>query len=161
MKAAPEGVSLDAIRGLASNCAMDLPAKIAQLMSRRRVSQVELASAAGMQQNSVSRVLNGKQRLYLDQAKRIASYLDVSVEYLADDTLDVPPPPTGPDGLTDDERHVLTIARHLGVREAIDRLLLHRVEPPTPADDPRITGRLLPPPGSPAGPARRGGHGGA
>ena len=144
-------LAVDVMPDAGATCGMDVQAKIARLMDEKRLSQTDLAGAVGMAQTSISRFLAGRQRLYLDQAARMAKVLGVPVDYLADDAIDAPPPPVGPDGLSDDERHVLTIARHLGVREAIDRLLLNRVEPPTPQDDPRLTGRLLPPAGSGGG----------
>jgi transcriptional regulator with XRE-family HTH domain len=102
---------------------MDLPTKLSQLMEARRVSQADVARAAGMAQTAISRVLGGKQRLYLDQAAQIADYLGVSVDYLADDSLDEPP--RGPE-LSEDERVILRMARVLGAEKAIRRL----VDPP-------------------------------
>lgn len=90
------------------------------LMEERRLSQADVARAAGLQQTAVSRILNGKQRLYLDQAKRIADFLGVPVSYLADDDADAP---KSDPGLSEADRTILAMARVLGHEAAMLRLM--------------------------------------
>jgi transcriptional regulator with XRE-family HTH domain len=101
---------------------MELVQKLTRLMEARRLSQADVARAAGMQQTAISRVLSGKQRLYLDQAQRIADFLSVGVDYLADDTQDEPRPLNPESSLTEDERAILRLSRLLDPEQALLRL---------------------------------------
>ena len=130
------------------SCGMELPRKIAVRMEEMRLSQADLARATGIAQNSISRVLSGKQRLYLDQAKRIADFLSLPLDYIADDELDQPRAGVG---LTDQESFLLRVVRELGYEESKARLLgPPRIETPGPqpsGDSPRwIAGPLGPTP---------------
>ncbi len=61
----------------------------------------------------------------LDQAFEIAKALDVDLNWLADDSADMPPPPmgTGVAELTEKDIEVLRIAKLLGHERALNRML--------------------------------------
>lgn len=113
--------------GLVCNCDMKLGEKILAGIAAKRWSQSDLARATGLNPTTVSRAVNGEGKLYLEQARRIAEALGVSLDYLADDSLDAPP--TGPE-LTEQEAYILSTARRLGYDVAERRLLgLFEVKP--------------------------------
>ena len=57
-------------------------ARIKNRMQEQRVTQKELGKALGMSQYQVSRLLNGKPTMTIDQLYVIAEALDTTVEYL-------------------------------------------------------------------------------
>ena len=93
--------------------------KILRRMEERGLTQADLARLTKLHPTAVSRVLRGEQRLYVDQALRVAIALDLPLDYLADDSLESPPPsPT----LTPDEDACLRLVRVLGAQQALQRL---------------------------------------
>jgi transcriptional regulator with XRE-family HTH domain len=67
----------------------------------------------------------------LYQALTIANELGVSVDYLADDSIDEPPAPPAPE-INDDERFVVTLYRDLGLTRAEAARALMRAEREAP-----------------------------
>ena len=65
----------------------------------------------------------------LDQAYELAKAFDVPLDWLADETADMPPPASKEDGLTEDEKLVLRLARVMGSAEALRRLAALDVRP--------------------------------
>lgn len=120
---------------------MTIAERIEELLHTRRRSQAWLGEAAGMTQSSISRVLRGEQRLYLDQASAIAKALDVSLDELASESPTSAVDATRPNSPepSPEEWVVLKVVRRLGLAadEAIERLMRPpgpEIEvPPTPA----------------------------
>ena len=81
-------------------------------------------SSPGFRQVSdseISRILQGKSRPGLDNAFRLAKAVNVTLDYLADDSLDAEPPQPA-DHLTPEERRLLTIAQKIGYSEVLTLL---------------------------------------
>src|SRR5689334_10093409 len=106
---------------------MKLGQKIDRFLDEYRVTQIELARAARVPQPTLSRLrLEGREEnLRIDYALRIARYLGVPLEWLADPETDWPPPQAQEtsDGVGDDERRILDLARQVGMEVARRRLL--------------------------------------
>lgn len=56
--------------------------KINFLRMKKRVTQWDLCQAIGMSESYLSKIENGKTKLNLDYAVKIAGYFNVSVEYI-------------------------------------------------------------------------------
>jgi transcriptional regulator with XRE-family HTH domain len=67
-------------------------------LARRRagLSQVELATRAGISPTTLNRVELGRQKLYADTLVTLAQILDVRVDYLVGLSEDDSPPPRSP-----------------------------------------------------------------
>lgn len=98
---------------------MDFATKLHRLIGKSDLNQSKLARAIGVSPATINEMVNYGKRPYLDQAFPIARKLGVSLEYLADDSLDEPPLP-----LTKEELHIIDAVRSSGVtfREVIDWL---------------------------------------
>jgi transcriptional regulator with XRE-family HTH domain len=92
---------------------MELKDKLQTLMARRGLNGQKLARSSGVSDSEISRILQGKSRPGLDNAFRLARSVGVTLDYLADDTLDVEPP-RPEDHLSPDERKVLALAQKIG-----------------------------------------------
>ncbi len=96
--------------------------KMQRLCALRGVDQAALAARLGRSKSTISRILSGEQEPKLRLAFALARALGVTLDYLADDTLDAVP-----EGqlhqLTPDEFAILKIVRRLGAETAMDRLL--------------------------------------
>lgn len=91
--------------------------KLYQQMVQKGFKQQRLAEASGVSDSEVSRILNGKSRPGLENAFRLARALGVSLDYLADDSLDADPSrPSDP--ISAGEREILELAQALGLRQA-------------------------------------------
>lgn len=107
----------------------------------------------------------GKQDVVAEVFTHLADWLGTTVEFLvagrgpadAGEAASTPAVPAIPEGLEEQERTILALARHMGHKAAIDRLVLCRVEPPGP--EPRQTGEALPPPSAASRNGRAGGDG--
>lgn len=97
---------------------MEFAAKLKKLMARKRFSQEEVAKHINVSQNLVSLWTRGKSIPDMGQAAKLAAFLDVSLDYLADDTQDEPET-----GLSPAEAEILSISRTLGYDLAKARLL--------------------------------------
>lgn len=112
---------------------MKLGPKIDRELRRARLSQQKAAEMTGIQQAHLSRVINGKAGLSLDQGFALARALGVSLDFLADDTMDAPPETSG--ALSESDRVILALAKTWGPELAAVRLQ----NPPPPV-------RSVPPP---------------
>jgi len=102
----------------------DFASKLNHLLSARGLTQADLREAIGrtVSNATVSHWCSGKSLPRLDEAYKVASVLDVPLEFLADDSK-AAPEVQPPDGLTDREREIVSIIRKLGVERAERRLL--------------------------------------
>lgn len=87
-------------------------------------NQQKLARLSGVSDSEVSRILGGKSQPGLENALKLARAVGVSLDYLADDTIEKPPAPRG-EGCPW-EREVVEIARQCGLRESAQLLLAAR-----------------------------------
>jgi transcriptional regulator with XRE-family HTH domain len=114
----PQPTELDTIT------AMRFHEKISRVAAAKRLNQSAIAVLTGIPQTSLSRWMSGKAVPKLGEAFALARALGVSLDYLADDSLDDPPPPAAGPDLTPDEVWILETARALGPDKAKARLLL-------------------------------------
>jgi len=107
---------------------MKLEEKLYKQMILLNLTQQALARKAGVSDSEVSRLLHGQsKRPGLQNVARLAKALEVSLDYLADDSLDEDP--FGPaTALSDAERALLDRARELGIREALMVLDATRIQ---------------------------------
>ncbi|WP_165223940.1 helix-turn-helix domain-containing protein [Aquisphaera insulae] len=97
---------------------MELKQKLKNLMNTRGLNGQKLARLSQVSDSEISRILQGKSRPGLDNALRLAQALEVSLDYLADDTVDAEPP--GPaDSVSPDERKALNLIQKLGSPEIL------------------------------------------
>lgn len=97
---------------------MELKQKLQLLMARRNLNGQRLARLSGVSDSEISRILQGKSRPGLDNAMRLARAVGVSIDYLADDSVDTEP--TAPEeALTADERRILALCEKLGLAESL------------------------------------------
>ena len=95
------------------------------LMGRKNLNGQRLARMSSVSDSEISRILQGKSRPGLDNAFRLAKSVGVSLDFLADDTLDVEPTPPS-DKLSADERKILAIAQKIGCADVLTILELLR-----------------------------------
>jgi transcriptional regulator with XRE-family HTH domain len=100
---------------------MTLSDKIHMLMARNRVNGQKLARQSQVSDSEISRILQGKSRPGLDNAFKLAKALGVSLDFLADDTLDVDPNQAAESRLPDEQK-LLTAAHKIGYREVLTLL---------------------------------------
>jgi transcriptional regulator with XRE-family HTH domain len=102
---------------------MILKDKLQMLMTRHRLNGQKLARQAQVSDSEISRILQGKSRPGLDNAYRLAKAVGVSLDYLADDSLDIDTTTTTTtqpaDKLSTEERKILTIAQRIGCPEVL------------------------------------------
>jgi len=97
---------------------MKLKDKLQMLMTRANLNGQKLAKLSEVSDSEISRILQGKSRPGLDNAYRLAKAVGVSLDYLADDTLDHEPGQPA-NALSTDERKLLTIIQKIGLSEAM------------------------------------------
>jgi transcriptional regulator with XRE-family HTH domain len=97
---------------------MELKDKLQMLMARHALNGQKLARSSQVSDSEISRILQGKSRPGLDNAFRLARSVGVSLDYLADDSLDVEPP-RPEDHLSSEERRVLALAQKIGCSHVI------------------------------------------
>jgi transcriptional regulator with XRE-family HTH domain len=97
---------------------MELKDKLQMLMARAALNGQKLARSSKVSDSEISRILQGKSRPGLDNAFRLARSVGVTLDYLADDSMDVEPPKPE-DHLTADERKILTLAQKVGCSQVI------------------------------------------
>jgi transcriptional regulator with XRE-family HTH domain len=105
----------------ASGRPMILKDKLQMLMARHSLNGQKLARLSQVSDSEISRILKGKSRPGLDNAFRLAKSVGVSLDYLADDSLDTEPAKPG-DVLSPDERKIVAIAQKLGTSEVLTLL---------------------------------------
>ncbi len=92
---------------------MELKDKLQMLMARQALNGQKLARSSQVSDSEISRILQGKSRPGLDNAFRLARSVGVTLDYLADDSLDVEPP-RPEDHLSPEERRILSLAQKIG-----------------------------------------------
>jgi transcriptional regulator with XRE-family HTH domain len=95
-----------------------LQRKIYNQMVRRGLNGQKLAKTSQVSDSEISRILAGKSRPGLENAFRLARALGVSLDYLADDSLENDPAQP-PDPLSGDERKILDLAHSIGCDHAV------------------------------------------
>jgi transcriptional regulator with XRE-family HTH domain len=97
---------------------MELKDKLQMLMARHNLNGQKLARLSRVSDSEISRILQGKSRPGLDNAHRLAKAVGVSLDFLADDSLDAEPPRPG-DNLSTDERKVLALSQKIGSAQVV------------------------------------------
>ena len=97
---------------------MTLKDKLQTLMARRGLNGQKLARLSQVSDSEISRILQGKSRPGLDNAFRLAKSLSVTLDYLADDSLDVEPPQPA-DILAPEERKLLAVVQKIGCSDVL------------------------------------------
>lgn len=94
--------------------------KLKALMKQHRYSQTDVAKSVDVSQSLVSLWTKGKSLPSLDDAAKLAKFLGVGLDYLADDTQDDPAPPE----FAEWERGIVELMRMMGLdrKEATRRL---------------------------------------
>jgi transcriptional regulator with XRE-family HTH domain len=93
--------------------ASPLQKKLLAQMVRRGLNGQKLAKISKVSDSEISRILAGKSRPGLENAFRLAKAVGVSLDYLADDTLESDPAKAA-DPLSSEEREVLDLAHAIG-----------------------------------------------
>jgi transcriptional regulator with XRE-family HTH domain len=104
---------------------MILKEKLQMLMSRNSLNGQKLARLSCVSDSEISRILQGKSRPGLDNAFRLAKAVGVSLDYLADDTLDADPK-EAQDSNAPEEQKILAASRKLGYLEVLTLLEIIR-----------------------------------
>jgi transcriptional regulator with XRE-family HTH domain len=97
---------------------MILKDKLQLLMARQGLNGQKLARSSQVSDSEISRILQGKSRPGLDNAFRIARSVGVTLDYLADDNLDVEPVQPA-DNLSPEERRILAVVQKIGYGEVL------------------------------------------
>lgn len=97
---------------------MVLKDKLQALMARQALNGQKLARLSQVSDSEISRILQGKSRPGLDNAFRIAQAVGVTLDFLADESLETEPPKPG-DNLAVEERRILGISQKLGYSEVL------------------------------------------
>jgi transcriptional regulator with XRE-family HTH domain len=96
--------------------------KLQRLCALRGLDQAALAKDLGLSKSSISRILSGTQEPKLRIAYELARRLNVTVDYLMDESADI-----GPNDrlmmLSEDEATILKIVRRLGNEASFHRLI--------------------------------------
>src|SRR5262245_47115152 len=153
--------------------------KLRKQMLLKGLNQQKLARLSGVSDSEVSRILGGKSQPGLENAFKLARAVGVSLDYLADDSLESDPSQST--ALPPEEKEVMELVRDFGPRRArrlletsselgyevaIRRLLGAEGKPIIELPDhPRTPASALAPPPNPAAtaavPAGAGANGGA
>jgi transcriptional regulator with XRE-family HTH domain len=105
---------------------MKLEEKLSTHMARRGLNGQKLARSSKVSDSEISRILAGKSRPGLENAFRLARAVGVSLDYLADDALEVDPL-EHKDPLSADERELLDLGHGLGPARAARILDIVRI----------------------------------
>jgi transcriptional regulator with XRE-family HTH domain len=97
---------------------MKLKDKLQILMTRCSLNGQKLARLSQVSDSEISRILQGKSRPGLDNAFRLARAVNVSLDYLADDSLDVDACQPA-DLLSVEERKILNLVQKIGAPEVL------------------------------------------
>jgi transcriptional regulator with XRE-family HTH domain len=97
---------------------MTLQQKLLSEMVRRGLNGQKLAKISQVSDSEISRILAGKSRPGLENAFRLARAVGVSLDYLADDSLETDPARSG-DPLSTEEREMLDLAHGIGCARAL------------------------------------------
>src|SRR3954447_15899927 len=105
---------------------MTLEEKLHSRMVRLGLNGQKLARKSEVSDSEISRILAGKSRPGLENAFRLARALGVSLDYLADDSLETDPHHKA-DPLTTEEREVLDLGHGIGPARAARILDIVRI----------------------------------
>src|SRR3954470_8598950 len=105
---------------------MTLEEKIQNRMARLGLNGQKLARKSEVSDSEISRILAGKSRPGLENAFRLARAVKVSLDYLADDSLESDPLEDA-DPLTAEERQLLDLAHGIGSSRAAQVLEVVRI----------------------------------
>src|SRR5436305_9366754 len=105
---------------------MKLEEKLQTRMVRLGLNGQRLARDSKVSDSEISRILAGKSRPGLENAFKLARALGVSLDYLADDSLETDPLQKA-DPLTQEEREVLDLAYGIGPARAARILDIVRI----------------------------------
>lgn len=105
---------------------MKFEEKLRKEMLLKGFNQQKLARLSGVSDSEVSRILSGKSQPGLENALKIARAVDVSLDYLTDDTLTEDPRRAAPKGSAWDAE-ILELAGEVGHRDSVQLLLACRV----------------------------------
>src|SRR5207244_3070633 len=97
---------------------MKLKDKLQMLMTRHSLNGQKLARLSEVSDSEISRILQGKSRPGLDNAFRLAKAVHVSLDFLADDSVDVEAAQPA-DHLSPEERKILNLAQKIGGPEVL------------------------------------------
>jgi transcriptional regulator with XRE-family HTH domain len=100
---------------------MRVDEKLHKQMLLKGLKGQKLARLSGVSDSEISRILAGKSLPGLENAFKLARAVGVSLDYLADDTLEADPTKPG-DPATDLEKGLLRTAKDLGTRESAQLL---------------------------------------
>jgi transcriptional regulator with XRE-family HTH domain len=106
---------------------MRIGEKIRARRDLARLSQEELAERVGVAQSTLGRWEAGTGEPKLRQALALARALGVSLDYLADDALDEPPPAT--EERSEADAIILRLAKGVGYEQAAERLQITQKPP--------------------------------
>ena len=101
-----------------------LKGKLLDEMARLGLNGQKLAQRSKVSDSEISRILSGQSTPGLENAFRLAKAVGVSLDFLADDTLETDPL-RSTDPLSADERRVLDVVQQIGMSRAI--LLLENI----------------------------------
>ena len=104
---------------------MKLDEKLHKQMLLKGLNGQRLARLSQVSDSEISRILAGKSLPGLENAFRLAKAVGVSLDYLADDSLETDPTKTS-DVTSELDRGLLRTARDLGTREASQLLEMAR-----------------------------------
>jgi transcriptional regulator with XRE-family HTH domain len=126
--------------GMATCVDMRFAEKVNRRLAELGWNDSRLAIEAKVSTSAVGKWTDGESLPRIDLAIRVARALSVSLDYLADDALDEPPPPSEARSVADEM--ILDLARELGYVQAAKRLRLKQdppfvVEPPDKSPDAR------------------------
>lgn len=99
--------------------------KLLTEMTRHGLNGQRLAQRSNVSDSEISRILSGQSTPGLENAFRLAKAVGVSLDYLADDTLETDPL-RSTDPLSTDERWVLDAVQQIGASRAITLLEMIR-----------------------------------
>jgi transcriptional regulator with XRE-family HTH domain len=138
--AACDATSIATLVPSMTNGGMKFAAKLAALLRDRGLTQADLAELVGTNQPQISRWMDAPNPPKAEYLLRIARALQVSVDYLIDESAESPPRP-----LSSREQAIRDIIQSIGVDEAWVRLIGARESgrpsgengrPPSPAPSP-------------------------
>jgi transcriptional regulator with XRE-family HTH domain len=97
---------------------MKLQEKLQILMARHSLNGQKLAKLSQVSDSEISRILQGKSRPGLDNAFRLARSVNVSLDFLADDSLEMDASQSG-DLMSPDERKVVNLTQKIGAPQVV------------------------------------------
>ncbi|WP_165243714.1 helix-turn-helix domain-containing protein [Paludisphaera soli] len=96
---------------------MELKQKLQMLMKIRNLNGQKLARLSQVSDSEISRILQGKSRPGLDNALRLAQAVGVSLDYLADDQIEIEPA-RPEDAVSAEDHKLLGLCNRIGAEEA-------------------------------------------